>query len=236
MSKEHASSEYPFSRLALPEMRRRGRAFLQAMRARRSIRHFAPDPVPREIIDRIIETAGTAPSGANRQPWTWVVVGRPDLKRRIREAAEEQERRNYEGGRFPERWLRALEPLGTDWEKPYLETAPWLVVCFRQDYRLDPEGRRENNYYVQESVGIACGLFVAAVHQAGLVTLPHTPSPMGFLSRLLNRPRNETPFILFPVGYPAPGARVPDIRKKPLPEIVQQEDGGPGPAGGRGEE
>ena len=246
MGNDHPFIEYPFRRLDIDEMHRRAAAFHEALRTRRSIRHFAPDPVPRDLIDRLIETAATAPSGANRQPWTWVVIGRPDLKRRIREAAENEEHRNYAGGRFPERWLQALDPLGTDWQKPYLETAPWLVVCFRQDYRVLPDGRHENNYYVNESVGIACGLFIVAVHQAGLVTLPHTPSPMGFLSRLLGRPDNEKPYILFPVGYPASGARVPDIHKKTLAEIVQDNDGrssspsgevpadGTGPAAGAG--
>ena len=217
--------DFPFDRLATDESRRRAADFQRCMGRRRSVRQFSPDSVPRDLIDTLIETASSAPSGANRQPWTWVVVERPELKRQIREAAEEEERRNYEGGRFPERWLHALEPFGTDWEKPYLEIAPWLVICFRQDYRILPDGSKENNYYVHESVGIASGLFIAAVHQAGLVTVPHTPSPMGFLSQLLHRPASEKPYILFPVGYPAPGARVPDIRKKTLAEVTQDDDG-----------
>lgn len=220
--------DFSFTRLAIEESRRRADGFREAMGRRRSIRQFAPDPVPRDLIDTLIETASSAPSGANRQPWTWVVVERRDLKRQIRVAAEDEEQQNYEGGRFPERWLHALEPFGTDWHKPYLEIAPWLVICFRQDYRILPGGHRENNYYVHESVGIACGLFIAAVHQAGLVTVPHTPSPMGFLSQLLRRPQNEKPYILFPVGYPAPGARVPDIRKKTLAEVTQDDDNGDG--------
>ena len=150
-----------------------------------------------------------------------------ETKRRIREAAEAEEKRSYDG-RMSEEWLDALKPIGTDWQKPYLENAPWLVVCFKEDYRIGPDGKHINNYYVAESVGIACGLFIAAIHHAGLVTLPHTPSPMGFLSRLLNRPQNEKPFILFPVGYPAKGARVPDIARKPFPEITQDDDGGGG--------
>ncbi|MFQ5669452.1 MAG: nitroreductase family protein [Acidobacteriota bacterium] len=206
-------------------MRRRAREFLESMASRRSIRQFSPRTVPRALIDLAIRAAAGAPSGANRQPWFFVVVGDRELKRKIRVAAEEEERKNYEGGRFPERWLKALEPLGTDWHKPYLETAPWLVVCFRQDYSLLPDGRRENHYYVVESVGIACGFFIAAIHQAGLVTLPHTPSPMRFLSSLLRRPRNEKPYVLFPVGYPAPGARIPDIQRKPFDQIVQEDDG-----------
>ncbi len=228
MAREHPSIEYPFTRLPEAEMRRRSRAFLDHISTRRSVRHFAPDPVPREILDDALRAALLAPSGANRQPWHFVVVGDPGIKQRSREAAEEEEKRNYEGGRFPERWLRHLEPLGTDWQKPYLEIAPWLVVCFREDYRVLPDGARENNYYVLESVGLACGFFIAALHAAGLATLPHTPSPMGFLSRILGRPPSEKPFILFPVGYPAPGARVPDIRRKPFAEVVQDDDGGAG--------
>ncbi|MFQ5719955.1 MAG: nitroreductase family protein [Acidobacteriota bacterium] len=221
----HSSLEYPFQRLAAAEMRRRVDTLHRSLQTRRSIRQFSADPVPRALMERLIEIAGTAPSGANRQPWQWVLVGRPDLKRHIREAAEAEERRNYEGGRFPERWLQVLEPLETDWHKPYLETAPWLVACFRQDYRVRPDGGHENNYYVHESVGIACGFFIAAVHAAGLVTVPHTPSPMGFLAKLLERPAGETPFILFPVGYPAEGARVPDITRKELVDILQHDDG-----------
>lgn len=210
-----------FTRLPEPEMRRRALELLAVMRERRSIRDFAPDPVPRELIETAVRIAGLAPSGANRQPWRFVAVDDPTLKAQIRTAAEAEERENYEGGRFPEEWLRTLAPLGTTWEKPFLETAPYLVVCFREDHGVAPDGARIKNYYVSESVGIACGFFIAAIHAMGLATLTHTPSPMGFLAKLLNRPPNEKPYILFPVGFPAEGAEVPALRKKDLAEILQ---------------
>jgi len=212
----------PYSprRLQLNEMERRAGEFLQRMRQRRSVRHFSPDAVPRSLIEQAILAAGTAPSGAHMQPWTFVAVGDPALKQQIRAAAEREERESYEGGRMPPEWIEALEPLGTDWHKPYLETAPWLVVAFEQAYRVDPAGRSLKNYYVKESVGIACGLFIAAIHQMGLATLTHTPSPMRFLSELLERPANERPFVLFPIGYPAPECRVPDLERKPLAGIA----------------
>jgi iodotyrosine deiodinase len=201
-------------------MLERARAFFASLALRRSVRHFSDRPVPRECIELAVRAAGTAPSGAHMQPWTFVAVDDPTLKRRIREAAETEERKSYEGGRMTEEWKEALLPLGTDWRKPYLETAPYLVVCFAQRHGLRPDGRPRKHYYVPESVGIACGLFIAAIHQMGLVTLPHTPSPMRFLSRLLERPDHESPYILFPVGYPAEDARVPDLRRKTLEEIL----------------
>jgi|YelNatPaOPRAMG01_1025707.scaffolds.fasta_scaffold14294_3 nitroreductase len=201
-------------------MLRRAQAFCTRMARRRSVRQFAAKPVPRRLIELAIATASTAPSGAHRQPWRFVAVSDPATKRRIRQAAEAEERRFYEGGRAPAEWLEALAPLGTSWRKPYLETAPWLVIVFAEDYGLSPDGQRRKNYYVKESVGIACGLFIAAVHQMGLATLPHTPSPMGFLSNILRRPPNEKPFILFPVGYPAADARVPNLRRKTLDEVA----------------
>ena len=153
------------------------------------------------------------------QPWTWAAVSDPEIKRQIREAAEAEERASY-GGRMSDEWLDALAPLGTDWQKPFLETTPWLVVLFAQRTGLDAEGAKRKHYYVQESCGIAAGLFVAAIHHMGLATLTHTPSPMRFLSQILERPPNETPFVLFPVGYPAPGATVPDLARKPLDEVA----------------
>ena len=209
-----------FERLPPEEMIARGRAFLARMWERRSVRDFAPDPVPRACIEVAIRVAMSAPSGAHRQPWRFVVVDDPDLKRRIREAAEQEERENYRH-RFPEEWKEALAPFGTDWRKPFLETVPYLVVVFREAHGVAPDGRRITNYYVSESVGIACGLFIAALHTMGLATLTHTPSPMAFLSELLGRPSNEKPFILFPVGYPAPSARVPAIERKTFEEVVQ---------------
>lgn len=207
-----------FDRLPEAEMRRRGRAFLDAMQARRSVRHFSTDPVPRDLIELAIRAAATAPSGAHRQPWTFVAVSDPGTKRRIREAVEQEERLSYEG-RMPEEWLQALEPLGTDWHKPYLEAVPWLVVVFEQVHGVTPDGQAVKHYYVKESVGIACGLFVTALHHMGLATLTHTPSPMGFLARLIGRPDHERPFVLFPVGYPAADARVPDLHRKPLDAV-----------------
>jgi nitroreductase len=183
---------------------------------------FSPDPVPRQVIDDIIRTASTAPSGAHRQPWRFVVVGDRATKAAIREAAEAEERENYQGGRLPPDWLEALEPLGTDENKPYLEIAPWLVVLFEERYGFNPDGSHRKNFYVKESVGIAAGMFVTAVHNAGLATLPHTPSPMAFLSKVLGRPENERPFALFPVGYPADDCMVPDIHRKPLEDVVAE--------------
>jgi iodotyrosine deiodinase len=219
LSGEHPFIPYRPERLPEAEMRRRALDFQAEMNRRRSVRAFSPDPVPRELIEIAIRTASTAPSGAHRQPWKFVVVGDPGLKREIRAAAEAEEYQSYAGGRMPEEWLEALAPLGTGWEKPFLETAPWIVVVFEELYGLRPDGGKRKNYYPKESVGIACGLFIAALHQMGLATLTHTPSPMAFLSRLLDRPANEKPFILFPIGYPAPDAEVPDIRRKGLEEV-----------------
>jgi iodotyrosine deiodinase len=216
---------FPSERLSESEMLDRGRAFLEEASRRRSVRFFSPDPVRRELIELAVRVAGTAPSGANRQPWKFVVIGDKALQRQIRIAAEEEERQSYLGGRMPEEWLEALAPLGTSWEKPFLETVPWLVVVFEELYSLDADGGKRKNYYPKESVGIACGLFIAALHRMGLATLTHTPSPMAFLSRLLERPVNEKPFILFPVGYPAADCEVPDIARKPLSEISLWREG-----------
>lgn len=201
-------------------MHARADAFYALMDQRRSVRFFSDRPVPRELIERAILTAGTAPSGAHRQPWRFVVVDDPVLKRRIRAAAEEEEYESYHG-RMADEWLDALAPLGTDWRKPFLETAPWIVVCFAETYGVGDDGAKIKNYYVQESCGIACGLFIAAIHNMGLVTLTHTPSPMRFLNDILRRPKNERPYILFPVGYPAADATVPDLQRKRLDEITQ---------------
>lgn len=211
-----------FRRLSPNEQSRRSNTFYESMRTRRTVRDFSPDPVPFALIETAIRTAATAPSGANRQPWRFMVVSDPAVKRKIREAAEEEERAFYEH-RAPDEWLEALAPLGTDWHKPFLEIAPYLIVVFREDYGLttnDNAERKEKNYYVMESVGIACGFLLASLHLAGLATLTHTPSPMGFLSQILNRPKNEKPYLLIPVGFPARDARVPDIKKKDLKEII----------------
>jgi iodotyrosine deiodinase len=199
-----------------PEMRARSRAFLEELRARRSVREFAPDPVPHDVLEACIESAAQAPSGANKQPWTFVLVSDPAIKRRIREAAEEEERAFY-GGRAPARWRADLEPLGTDANKPFLEQAPALIAVFSQRHG---EREDEKHYYVAESVGIAVGFLLAALHHAGLATLTHTPSPMGFLSEILQRPANERAFLLIPVGYPAVDCQVPDIERKPLSEVL----------------
>jgi iodotyrosine deiodinase len=215
-----------YSRISPAESVARGRAFYEMMQRRRSVRDFSPAVPPRECIDWAIRAAGTSPSGAHRQPWRFVVVDDPELKRAIRQAAETEERESYEH-RFPREWLDALAPLGTDWHKPFLQVAPYLVVVFKESSGRDAQGRRVTNYYVNESVGIACGIFIAAIHAMGLVTLTHTPNPMGFLSRLLKRPPNEKPFILFPVGYPAEGAKVPNLTRKSLDDLVQLNDGAP---------
>jgi len=208
-----------FDRLDAAEQAGRAREFLERMRTRRSIRHFSPEPVPLELIETAVRTASTAPSGANQQPWRFVVVTDPALKREIRAGAEAEEKENY-GHRFPPEWLRALEPFGTDWHKEFLETAPVLIAVFRIDYGIAPDGGRVKHYYVSESVGIAVGFLLAALHVAGLATLTHTPSPMGFLGRILGRPANEQPFLLIPAGYPAADATVPDIAKKTLDEVM----------------
>ena len=211
-----------FPRLSPDEQSTRANAFYESMRTRRTVRDFSPAPVPFALIETAIRTAATAPSGANRQPWHFVLVSDPAVKRKIREAAEEEERAFYEH-RAPDEWLEALAPLGTDWHKPFLEIAPYLIVVFREDYGLttnDNAERKEKNYYVMESVGIACGFLLAALHLAGLATLTHTPSPMGFLSQILNRPKNEKPYLLIPVGLPAENTKVPDIKKKELNEVM----------------
>lgn len=200
----------------------RAAAHADAMATRRSVRHFSPEPFPRAIIDHAIRTAASAPSGAHRQPWTFVVVEDAELKRAVREAAEREERKNW-GGRMPAEWVHALEPLGLDWQKPHLTDAPVLIVVFAQAWSegTAPDGtpQRNKHYYVDESVGIAVGLMLSALHLAGLSTLTHTASPMGFLRDLLGRPRSERAFVIVPVGYPAPGADVPDIQRKSLDDV-----------------
>jgi iodotyrosine deiodinase len=216
-----------FERLSGEEQRRRAVEFEARLRTRRTVRQFSSEPVPLELIETAIRIAGRAPSGANQQPWRFVVVSNPAIKRQIREAAEAEERTNYES-RFPDEWLQALAPLGTDWHKEFLETAPYLIAVFREDYGVEhaENGSTEKvkHYYVMESVGIACGFLLAALHWMGLATLTHTPSPMGFLSRILNRPPNEKPYLLIPVGYPATDAEVPDISKKTLRDIMSVVD------------
>jgi iodotyrosine deiodinase len=197
---------------------RRAREFYEAMQRRRTIRDFSDRPVPREVIDYCIRAAGTAPSGANLQPWHFVAVSDPVIKREIRVAAEKEEKEFYKH-RAPKAWLEALAPLGTDSNKPFLETAPWLIAVFAQPFRILEDGTRSPTYYAIESVGIATGILVTAVHSCGLASLTHTPSPMGFLNRILGRPSYEKPFVLLVVGHPAENALVPDIGRKSLDEI-----------------
>jgi iodotyrosine deiodinase len=197
----------------------RAHAFRDQMRTRRTVRHFSARPVERAVIEQCLATAGSAPSGANLQPWHFVVIGDRSIKQRIRAAAEQEEREFYER-RAPQEWLDALAPLGTDADKPFLEEAPYLIAIFAQAYGVLPDGRKVKNYYVQESVGIATGMLIAALHVSGLSCLTHTPSPMGFLNSILNRPANEKPFLLLVAGHPADDAMVPDIARKPLDEIA----------------
>ena len=214
-------TQYPFLPLStyeefpVGEMRRRLADFYAAVNRRRTVRDFSPRPVPRDIIEDALRAAGTAPSGANLQPWHFAVVGGAGTKKRIREAAEIEEREFYEHRASPE-WLQALEPLGTDTDKPFLETAPWLIAVFLQKFGRLPDGRKVKHYYPVESTGIATGILITALHMAGLVCLTHTPSPMKFLNEILDRPVSERPFLLLVTGYPAEGAEVPDIGRKPL--------------------
>ena len=200
------------------EMRLRAQALYARWNARRSVRFFTDTPVDAAIIDALIAAAGTAPSGANKQPWTFCAVSDPVIKARIRAEAEEEEKTFY-SSRASKEWLEDLAPIGTDWEKPFLEMAPWLIVVFKHVQDVRPNGEVKKNYYVSESVGIACGLFIAAIHEAGLSTLTHTPSPMNFLGSILGRPAHEKPYLLLPIGYAAPDATVPNITRKPLEEI-----------------
>ncbi len=208
-----------YEELPVDDMRREAAAFLATMRRRRTVREFSDRSVPRDVIEQCLLAAGTAPSGANRQPWRFVVVGDSAIKSRIREAAEKEERDFY-SGKAPKEWMDALEHLGTDEHKPFLERAPWLIVIFSESYELMDDGTKAKNYYVTESVGIATGMLITALHHAGLVTLTHTPSPMKFLNNLLDRPVNERAFLILVCGYPDESATVPEITKKPIEDIA----------------
>lgn len=211
--------KYLHTNFSSEEMHERSEGFRRFMDSRRSIREFSDRDVPIEIIENIIMTASTAPSGAHKQPWTFCVITDPDIKKQIREAAEKEEYENY-NGRMDEQWLKDLEKFGTDWKKPFLETAPYIIVIFKKLYDISETGEKLQNYYVSESVGIACGFLLTAIHNAGLCALTHTPSPMGFLSKILNRPENERPFLLIPVGYPEEGCTVPEISRKSKNQII----------------
>ncbi|MFI7532758.1 nitroreductase family protein [Streptosporangium sp. NPDC049376] len=225
MAREHSHPFIPYRPTRYPEaeMVERGRRFYEHMDRRRSVRFFSDEPVPRECVELAIRSANTAPSGAHQQPWKFIVVGDPETRKRIREAAEIEERQNYEGGRLTAEWREALAHLETTSDKGYLETVPWLVVCFAEKYGVRPDGTRVKHYYVNESVGIACGFFIAALHEMGLSTLTHTPNPMAFLTEICGRPGSERPYILFPVGYAAHDAEVPDLTRKPLSQVLGEE-------------
>ncbi|MTI20296.1 nitroreductase family protein [Fulvivirga sp. RKSG066] len=201
------------------EVVQRSASFYGWMDKRRTVRDFSDKPIPKEVIDNIIKTASTAPSGAHKQPWTFAVISNPDLKKKIREAAEKEEYESY-NSRMSEEWLDDLRPLQTDWHKPFLEIAPYLIIVFKKAYDLDEKGKKHNNYYVNESVGLAGGFLLTAIHHAGLVALTHTPSPMNFLTKLLDRPANERPVLLIPVGYPVEETYVPKLERKPLDEVA----------------
>lgn len=198
----------------------RAKSFYEELDERRSVRMFSADPVPREAVEYAVMAASTAPSGAHQQPWTWVIVGDPATKHEMRVAAEEEERQNYEGGRMSEEWQEALRPVGTNSNKPYMDVVPWIVVGFEQIHGYRPDGSVRKHYYAKQSIGIACGMFISAINAMGLATLTHTPSPMAFLSKLLERPSNEKPFIVFPVGYPSEDCIVPGLERKPLDQVI----------------
>ena len=218
--KPHDSIPLNFIEYPPAEMLQRAEAFYAEVSRRRTVREFSSRPVPREIIETCICAAGTAPSGANQQPWQFVVVGNPQLKAQIRAAAEAEEAEFYQR-RATDEWLDALAPLGTDADKPFLETAPWLIAIFYEAYGVDAAGKRIKHYYPLDSVGIASGLLITALHHSGLATLTHTPSPMAFLNKILDRPDNERPFLLLVVGYPAAGTQVPNITRQPLAAIAR---------------
>ncbi len=223
MKKEYPFVPYTKETYSDEEMIKRSRSFYEWADKRRSVREFSSKPVPREVIENIVATASTAPSGAHKQPWTFCLVSNKELKSKLRKLAEEEERTSYDG-RMSEEWLKDLEPLGTDWVKEFIDVAPWIVVVMKKAYDLDEEGNRKNNYYVSESVGLASGFLLMAIHHAGLVALTHTPSPMNFIAKALERPENERPFLLIPVGFPADEVTVPDLKRKPLDEVIEYYD------------
>jgi len=215
----HPFIKYEPLRFSTEESIERSKSYYELLDQRRSVRHFADTPVPIEVINNVIMTGSSAPSGAHKQPWTFCVVSDPVIKKEIRIAAEKEEYESYTN-RMSEEWLRDLAPLGTDWQKPFLEIAPYLIIVFKKAYDLDADGNKRKNYYVNESVGLATGFLISAIHNAGLVTLTHTPSPMAFLQKILNRPSNERPFLLLPVGYPAVDVEVPDIARKEIKDVT----------------
>jgi iodotyrosine deiodinase len=225
MRKSKMIDDYPFVAYSKESFNEaatieRSREWHEWMNKRRTVRDFSDKPVSKEVIKKIILTASTAPSGAHKQPWTFCAVSNPELKKQIRTEAEKEEYESY-NGRMPADWLADLKPLQTDWHKEFLETAPWLIIIFKKSYELKPDGSKANVYYANESCGIACGFLLAAIHHAGLAALTHTPSPMNFLSKVLNRPENEKPYLLVPVGYAADECWVPDLKRKELNEVSE---------------
>lgn len=221
--KEKIIKGYPHIQLKyqnpnLATLQKRSEDFYLLMEKRRSVREFSDQDIPKEVIENIVKTASTAPSGAHKQPWTFCIISNPELKKKIRDAAEKEEYESYQN-RMSDQWLKDLEPIGTDWEKPFLEKVPYIIVVFKKIYD-EEEGQKKTNYYVNESVGIACGFLISAIHQAGLATLTHTPSPMNFLSEILERPKNERPYLLLPVGFPAEQTYVPKLERKGLNEMA----------------
>lgn len=215
----HQHVPYHHDRLLPEEMIARSQDFYEWLDTRRSVREFSSEPVPRTVIEHLIKTASTAPSGAHKQPWTFCAIADPALKKQIRIAAEAEEKESYER-RMSERWKEDLKPMATNMYKPFLEEAPWLIIICKRAYELDDAGQKHNNYYVNESVGIACGMLITAIHNAGLVTLTHTPSPMNFLTNILGRPKNERAYLLLPVGYPKDPVYVPKLERKSLEEMA----------------
>ena len=215
----HPWVEYKRDLYSDEEMINRSKEYLDWLDTRRSVREFSDKPVPKEVMENILLAGSTAPSGAHKQPWTFCLISNKELKSKIRELAEEEERKSYEG-RMSDRWKKDLEPLGTDAVKEFIDIAPWIIIVMKRAYEFEPNGEKHNNYYVNESVGLASGFLLTAIHNAGLVTLTHTPSPMNFLAKALERPENERPFLLLPVGYPAENVLVPDLKRKDLSEIV----------------
>jgi len=214
----HAHIRYDRDTYELTEATKRAHEYYNWLDSRRTVRDISDKPVSRELIEHLIMAGSSAPSGAHKQPWTFCAVADQDIKKAIREAAEKEEYESYHG-RMSDRWLDDLKPIGTNWEKPFLEEAPWLVIIFKRVFEME-DGEKKNNYYVNESVGIACGMIISAIHKAGLVTLTHTPSPMNFLTKILKRPENERPYLLLPIGYPKDTVYVPDIQRKPLEEVA----------------
>ncbi|MBD3639084.1 MAG: nitroreductase family protein [Crocinitomicaceae bacterium] len=219
-----SSVKHPFIPYNVPsysteETIKKSREFYEFMNKRRSVREYSDKDIPQEVIENLVKTAGTAPSGANKQPWTFCIIRNSELKHKVRKLAEEEEEKNYEG-RMSERWIKDLEPLGTDPIKEFIDVAPWVIIVLKRSYDFDENGEKTQNYYVNESVGIAAGLLITAIHNAGLVTLTHTPSPMNFIAKALKRPENEKPYLLLPVGYPAEDCTVPDLQRKSFKDIA----------------